>query len=418
MNRKFFLFGGLIVAALALGACGAPAFECDDAIGCVDIEPGAPVKIAVLQVIAGELTSLGLDQVRGVEIAVDEIGGEIQGHPIELIVEDEGCSAEGGTTAAQKVVADPQVIGIVGTSCSGAGVPASQIMSEAGLVMISGSNTSPRLTSSPLGVTKGEAWQAGYFRTAHNDEVQGAGAANFVFNELGLTKAASIHDGDPYTEGLVTVFNREYEAFGGEIVATTAINKGDTDMRPVLTSMSAAGPELIFFPLFQPEGDFIVFQSAEIAGLEDVVLMGADGLLADTYVESVGEEGIGTYYSGPETPTGSIYDDFLAAHQEKYGEAPIQSFHAHSHDAGAILFAAIDKVAVLDDDGTLHIGRQALRDAMYATSNFQGITGSLTCDEFGDCAGQLIQVFLLDDPAAGISGLRNNAVFSCAAPCK
>ncbi len=418
MNRKFFIFGGLIVAALALSACGAPAFECSDAIGCVDIEPGAPVKIAALQVIAGQLTSLGLDEVRGVEIAIDDVGGEIQGHPIELIVEDEGCSAEGGTTAAQKVTSDPQLLGIVGTSCSGAGVPASQIMSEAGMVMISGSNTSPVLTSSPLGVTEGEAWQPGYFRTAHNDEVQGAGAANFMFNDLAVTKIATIHDGDPYTEGLATVAGREFVNFGGELVHATAINKGDTDMRPVLTAISADGPDLIYFPIFQPEGDFIVFQAKEIAGLEDVILMGADGLLSDTYVESVGDEGVGTYYSGPETPSSASYRDFLIKHNDKYGEDPIQSFHAHAYDAARILLAAIDQVAVLDDDGTLHVGRQALRDAMYATQAFPGITGELTCDRFGDCAGQLIQIFRLDDPGAGISGLRANAVFSCTAPCK
>ncbi len=418
MNRKFFIFGGLIVAALALSACGAPAFECADAIGCVDIEPGAPVKIAALQVIAGQLTSLGLDEVRGVEIAIDDVGGEIQGHPIELIVEDEGCSAEGGTTAAQKVTSDPQLLGIVGTSCSGAGVPASQIMSEAGMVMISGSNTSPVLTSSPLGITEGEAWQPGYFRTAHNDEVQGAGAANFMFNDLAVTKIATIHDGDPYTEGLATVAGREFVNFGGELVHATAINKGDTDMRPVLTAIAADGPDLIYFPIFQPEGDFIVFQAKEIAGLEDVILMGADGLLSDTYVESVGDEGIGTYYSGPETPSSASYRDFLVKHNDKYGEDPIQSFHAHAYDAARILLAAIDNVAVLDDDGTLHVGRQALRDAMYATQAFAGITGELTCDRFGDCAGQLIQIFRLDDPGAGISGLRANAVFSCTAPCK
>ena len=418
MNRKIVMFSGLLLVALALSACGGPAFECTDAIGCVDIEPGAPVKIAALQVIAGQLTSLGLDEVRGVEIAIDDVGGEIQGHPIELIVEDEGCSAEGGTTAAQKVTSDPQLIGIVGTSCSGAGVPASQIMSEAGMVMISGSNTSPVLTSSPLGVTEGEAWQPGYFRTAHNDEVQGAGAANFMINELGVTKIATIHDGDPYTEGLATVAGREFENFGGELVHATAINKGDTDMRPVLTAIAADGPDLIYFPIFQPEGDFIVFQAKEIAGLEDVILMGADGLLSDTYVESVGDEGVGTYYSGPETPSSASYRDFLVKHNDKYGEDPIQSFHAHAYDAGRILLRAIDQVAVLDDDGTLHIGRQALRDAMYATQGFAGITGELTCDRFGDCAGQLIQVFRLDDPGAGISGLRGNAVFSCSAPCK
>lgn len=419
MNKRIFtIISVLILASIVIAACGGPKFECTDAIGCVDIEPGDPIKIASLQVISGELTSLGTDQVRGVELAIASRGGEILGHPVTLQSEDDLCSSEGGTTGAQKIVADPSILGIVGTSCSGAGVPASQIMSEAGLVMISGSNTSPKLTSVPLGVARGEAWQPGYFRTAHNDEVQGAGAANFVYNELGVRKAASVHDGDPYTEGLASVFNREFEAFGGEIVVATAINKGDTDMRPVLTTFAAAGAELIYFPIFQPEGDFIVFQSKEIAGLEDTILMGADGLLSDTYVKSVGEEGIGSYYSGPETPSGSAYDDFLSKYQAAYGEAPIQAFHAFAYDAALMLLDAIEGVAVQDDDGTLHIGRQALRDYVYGLKDFQGLTGKLSCDEFGDCAGQLIHITKLEDPSAGIAGLRKNVVFSCAAPCK
>ena len=57
-----------------------------------------------------------------------------------------------------------------------------------------------------------------------------------------------------------------------------------------------------------------------------------------------------------------------------------------------MLFAAIEEVAVQDDDGTLHIGRQALRDALYATKDFVGITGTLNCDQYGDCADPLITV--------------------------
>ncbi len=400
-----------MVMVLILAACVGrrQAFECDDPIGCVEVPPGEPIKIAALQAISGAVASLGTDQVRGVEIAIDDRGGELLGHPIDLTVEDDLCSAEGGTTGAQKIVSDPQVIGIIGTSCSGAAVPASQIMSEAGLVMISGSNTSPFLTS--LGGEKGNAWQPGYFRTAHNDEVQGAAAANFAYNELGVRKAASIHDGDPYTQGLAMVFNQVFEELGGEIVMATAVNKGDTDMRPVLTSIAAAGAELVFFPIFQPEGDFIVLQSKEIEGFEGVYLMGADGLLSDTFVESVGEQGKGMYFSGPASPEGPEYDEFVRKYEEKYGEKPIQAFHAHAYDAANMLFKAIEETAVVQDDGTVYILRQKLRDYLYNLKNFQGLTGTLSCNEFGDCADPKITVVRLDDPAAGIEGLRKNVVF-------
>ena len=81
-----------------------------------------------------------------------------------------------------------------------------------------------------------------------------------------------------------------------------------------------------------------------------------------------------------------------ALYSETYGSDPTAPFHAHAHDAAMMIFDAIEAVAVIDDDGTIHIGRQALRDALFATSGFVGITGTLTCNEFGDCANAQIAV--------------------------
>ncbi|MCI0394266.1 MAG: bifunctional serine/threonine-protein kinase/ABC transporter substrate-binding protein, partial [Chloroflexi bacterium] len=170
---------------------GLEELQCQDPLGCVKIEPGDPIKVASLQAISGAVASLGTDQVRGIEIAIAD-KGLIKGHAITLQSEDDLCSSEGGTVGAQRIVADPRIIGIIGTTCSGAGVPAAEIMSEAGLVMISSSNTSPVMTTED-GQTPGRGHQVGYFRTAHNDTVQGAAAAQFAYTELGLRQAASIH---------------------------------------------------------------------------------------------------------------------------------------------------------------------------------------------------------------------------------
>jgi len=226
-----------------------------------------------------------------------------------------------------------------------------------------------------------------------------------------VTKAATIHDGDPYTEGLATAFGSAFEELGGEIVLATAISKGDTDMRPVLTEVAAAGPELLFFPIFQPEADFIAKQAKDIEGLSDVAtLMGADGLLSDTFVVLPDTEGM--YFSGPAAPTGATYKEFVGKYDEQYGEKPIQAFHAHAYDAANVLFAAIEEVAVEDDDGTLHIDRQALRDAVGATSGFQGLTGTITCDEFGDCAQPLIDIVQNTPKEKTITDVRGNVLYT------
>lgn len=241
-------------------------------LGQVVIEEGAPIEIATLQAISGAVTNLGTDQVRAVEIAIAERGGELLGHPLELSMnEDDLCSAEGGTTGAQRIIANPQIVAVIGTSCSGSGVPASEALSEAGILTISGSNTAPALTAtgyfSEEGPVRGEAWSYGYFRTSHNDEFQGRAAAQFTFEELGVQQAATINDGDPYTQGLTSAFGGSFEEFGGEVVLATAVGKAQEDMRPVLTEVAASGAQMIFFPIFEPAGDFIVLQARDV-GLE------------------------------------------------------------------------------------------------------------------------------------------------------
>jgi len=242
--------------------------------------------------------------------------------------------------------------------------------------------------------------------------VQGRAAATFAFQELGLTKAATINDGDTYTQGLADVFGQVFAELGGEIVLDTAVNKGDTDMRPVLSAVAASGAELVFFPIFPPEGDFIALQAEEIEEFENITLMSADGLFTTTFIESVGTAGVGVYFVSPASPVGSAYDAFVSNYEAKYGEAPTLPFHASAYDATNILLDAIETVAVQEEDGALHIGRQALREALYATSGFQGLTGSLSCDEFGDCGVARFKVVRLDDPAAGIEGLAANVVYT------
>jgi branched-chain amino acid transport system substrate-binding protein len=101
------------------------------------------------------------------------------------------------------------------------------------------------------------------------------------------------------------------------------------------------------------------------------------------------------YVSGPAV-SGPAYAEFLRKWKTKFGGVPPSGYHAHAYDATNMLFAAIEKVAIVDADGTVHIGRQALRDALYATKDFNGLTGTLTCDANGDCAtGEALGIFRL-----------------------
>ncbi len=402
----FALLSILIVASMVLAACvppqppatGAPAtevpaaetpakFECKDPLGCVDIAPNEPIHIAYLLVVAGPNESLGVDSRNGIEIAIDDVGGKILGHPIKFDGEDGGCNAEGGQAAGTKLAADPTIVAVIGTSCSSEARAAVPLLSKAGFVIISPSNTAPDLTE-PGNPNN----YPGYLRTAHNDRVQGAVAAKYAYEVLGVKTAATIHDGSLYADKLQQVFAENFKQLGGTITLQTAVDPNQTDMSSVLADIAAGKPELIYFPIFLPAGGLIIRQAKTTPGLENVQLMGADGLFSPDVVTAAGDDVEGFRVSSP-LIRGAAYDAFVAKYEAKFGKKPISIFHAHAYDAFMMVKAAIEKVAVQDPDGTLHIPRQALRDAMYATKDFPGLTGVLSCTPTGDCANPVIGVY-------------------------
>lgn len=397
--------------AMLLVACQSspPTVECTDAIGCVDIAPDEPIVLASFQALSGTMAANGQSNFLTIELALADRGGHLLSHPISLQSEDSQCTKEGGATAASKVVADPRIVGILGPTCSGSASGAMKAVSEAGLVMVSGSSTAPSLTS--VGGTPGTDWQPGFLRTAQNDALSGRAAATFAFEQLGVTKAATINDGDPYTRGLTDTFEQVFVQLGGEIVLATAVNKGDTNMQPVLTAVTRSGAELLYFPVFRPEGDHIVLQAEEMDGLEHITLMNAEGLFQEGFIANVGQAGVGVHLVIPTTPEGPERDAFASRYEARSGEAPTSVYYPHMYDAVNILLDALEAAAMQKDDGSLHIGRQALRDALYATSDYQGLSGRLTCDRYGDCGGAEFVVLRLDDPAAGLEGLAANAVY-------
>lgn len=395
MNKRMLTVFAILLVALTIGACQpAASLECTDAIGCVELAAGDPVHLAYMLTVTGATATLGEDSLGGAQIAISE-RSEINGHAVTLTGEDSGCSAEGGQTAATKIAADPTVVAIIGSSCSSEAFAGLPTISEAGMLMCSPSNTNPGLTDPEGG------WQPGYYRTAHNDKFQGRIAAEFAYNELGARTAATIHDGSPYADALQQVFADTFQELGGTVTFQGAVNVGDTDMRTILTSVAADSPDVLYFPIFEPEGPFIVSQAAEIAGLENTTLFGADGLLADTFPENSGENAVGMYLSGPYV-AGAEYDAFLQKWTDQIGGVPPSGFHAFAYDCTNMILDAITKVAQVGDDGTMLIGRQALRDAMTATSNFDGLTGNLACNATGDCAtGEALGIFQITEAEVG-----------------
>lgn len=360
-----------------------------DEFGCAEYGPDEPIRVGTLLAISGDVAFLGQDSQNGAALAIDNLdgaldgnNGQLLGHDVELVNEDDGCSAEGGQAGATKLAADPTLVAVIGTSCSSAALGvADQILSDVGILTISPSNTNPNLTAEGT-------HQPFYMRTAHNDLIQGAVVANFLVDQ-GFETLATINDESPYADALAAVARTNFEAQGGTITGVEQIQSTDTDFKPLLTSLGEGSPDAIFGPNFNPACALTVQQMKGITGLEDTVYVGADGCLDPTYLEIAGDAADGSFVSGPDLSAfqqADFYQNtFLPAYEEAFGSAPTAAFHAHAWDAMQILFQAIQQVAI-EEDGSLFIPRTALRDAALATQGLEGITGTLGCNELGDCA--------------------------------
>ena len=172
MKRLFSIF---VVLCFIVGMA-VPAMAAD----VVKLKKGEPVHIAYWFVTSGPNTQLGLDTVRGIELAMEKFGGSIMGHPIKLSGQDTGCGPEGGQAAASKIASDPTVIAAIGSNCSSAATAGVPILWKMGIPTVSPSNTAPGLTAPGRG-----PGYDGYLRTCHNDKVQGAIAAEFAYNKAG-----------------------------------------------------------------------------------------------------------------------------------------------------------------------------------------------------------------------------------------
>ena len=409
-----------LAAVLAAAACsdGAdtthasePDHLVDGSLGTVEVPAGEAVQIRSLNTITGDVAYLGIPNQRGVELAVADFG-PVRGFDVDLGTRyDDPCSSDGAQAAAQTIVADEDVVGVIGPSCSTAAVAAAPLITAAQMVLIAPSNTSPTLTSDLAG-NPGLNYSVGYYRTSNNGLFVGEAMARFVHEGLGLASAAAIHDGDPYSRSIAQAFADSFERLGGTVTGFSAINKEDTDMVLVLTEIATGSPEALFFPIFQPAGDFLTDQAHGVPGLEETILLTDAALLNDRFMSL--PQSAGVYFSGPDLrfgataneSTGQTPASLLAAYAETYGEPPSAPYWAHAYDAATLLLEAIEAASTVED-GTLIIDRAGVRQYLNAVSGYSGIIGTINCDSFGDCGSQKTTIIHHLDPGEIEASLAN-----------
>ena len=341
----------------------------EDPLGTVEIPAGEPVHIAYWGVLSGADASLGEDSKQGVEIALDDLGDTFKGHDIQLTTEDGLCTPEGGATAATKLAADSTLVGLIGSACSDEVVGGIKSITEAGLTTISPSNTRPALTAEDR-----DATYAGYARTAHNDAFQGKVAAEYVYNELGLKKAAT----DPrrlrlrrsarrrLRRGVQGARRQDRRRRGHRQGHHRHEHHAEDDGR-------RRSPELIYMPLFIAEAGFLQAQIPTTTGLENVKTLGADGHYSADFLKAAGNAAVGHYQTSPNFS--AFTGDYAGLPREASGQVrwrsaervPRPGLRRHEH---AVRGARQGRRA-RTPTAPSSVPKGALRDAIFATKDFR-----------------------------------------------
>ena len=384
MSKRYYLFSLLIAVSLILAACGggstAPEQCADnrDESVCAVIEPGKTVKLGYGGPMTGDPAAFGIDISNAALLAVEDANeaGGVEGFDFELLIGDTQGTGEGGASVANLFVSDPDVVAIPGHTFTDSTAAAIPIYNKARLPMVSPSATNAQLVLGDQDV---------FNRIPFTDDAQGQFAAEYLFNVLGFTKIAAMHDGTAYGKGVAEKVQDVFTSLGGEVVAFNAITPAETDYSATLTDVGASEPEAIYFGGYYPEAA-VLAQGMPVAGLEGVVLFSDDGTFGSTFLELAGEYAEGVYAVSGAPASSPKVEEFNAYHTSVYGDAPgdLSTYTWHGYDVADLLVQAIKSVAILGDDGNLYVPREALVNAVNTTTGHEGLTGVLTCNA-GEC---------------------------------
>ena len=323
-----------------------------------------PIKIGEYASLTGNNASFGQQSHRGTALAIEELNaaGGVLGRPLDLITEDDQSASGQPATIVRKLIAEDKVVAVLGEVASSKSLEAAPICQESHIPMISPASTNPKVTETGDYI----------FRTCFIDPFQGTVMAKFALAR-GWTKIAVLTDvKQDYSVGLARFFKAYLTGHGGTIVKEQEYSSGDRDFRAQLTSLKGARPDAIFIPGYYAEVALIARQ-ARLLGLR-MPLLGGDGWMGDSLLKVAGHALDGCYFSchfsaGDRSP---IVQDFIRKFRARYQADP-DDMAALGYDSAMILAGAIRRAG-----GT---GEPALRDAIAATKNHPGVTGSITLDD-------------------------------------
>ena len=388
--RLIRLTAPLIIGALALTACGSEKESGDSGNG----SGSKTLTIGVIAPLSGDLSAVGNGIKNGVDLAIKQANkaGTVKGYTLKLDAQDDTAKADVGATVAAKLVADKSVIGVVGPLNSSVAKSTAPVLSQANIASISPSNSGVDLTGREALVSGGTQTRPykSYFRVCATDDIQGPFAAKYAVETLGKKKIAIVHDKKAYGQGLAEAFAKEAAKEGATVLPTETINPGDKDFAAVVTKLKAQGPDLLFYGGEYPEASLLTKQLK--AGGLNIPLMGGDGVQAADFIKIGGKAAEGDFATALGAPTDKLDSakQFLEDYKAAGYADPADPYGAGAYDAANAIIKALAKAVGEDKSG------DELRDEVtkeVQESDFDGVTGKISFDQFGDTNNKVLTVY-------------------------
>ncbi len=323
---------------------------------------GNDILIGEYGSLTGAQGTFGTSTHNGIMMAIDEVNGAggINGRKIKVITEDDQSKQEDAANAVTKLISQNGVIALLGEVSSSSSIAAAPIAQRNKIPMISPSSTNPEVTR------KGDY----IFRMCFTDDYQGQALANFVVQQLGVKKVAMLTDvKGEYSQGLAHVFEQRFTQLGGQIVSRARYANGDSDFRSQLTSINLSNPQVLFVPGYYTDIGQIAQQARGLGII--VPLVGGDGWESPKLIEIGGKALDGCYYSNhyfANDPAPTVRN-FVNKYKLRFGANP-DSMAALGYDAARVLADAMKRAKRIDGP--------SIRDAIAATKDFPGTTGTIT----------------------------------------
>ncbi len=336
------------------------------------------VSIGLVAPLTGDQAYIGIGVLQGAQMAVEDANarGPVFGDTrIKFVPLDDQHNPTQAVMAANKLVSDPNVVGVVGHFNSSCSKAASSIYHEARVAQISPASTNPEISRQGFDT---------FFRVCATDDVQAPTAANFVRSKLGVKKVVILDDQTTYGKGLANEFEKRFKSLGGEVLRHDGINQGEKDFTPLLTKIKSVRPELVFYGGVYPELALLLRQANKV-GFK-TTWIGGDGIFDVTLIKLATPaltEGIYATMLGVDPHSLPSAADFVARYEARYGQ--IGSFSAYAYDAANVLIEAVRRAGSED--------REAVLKEVRLTKDFQGILGPVNFDERGDAIGKSVGIF-------------------------